>query len=877
MLCNHVGWARRFGAVLLLVPALCSAVRGGPIINGSTLVPVALTPSTSPSFTPQSTYSISGYVYVDAAEDGVKLPGEWGLQNVTLTLNEYSSGGALVLTTTDATNAAGYYLFTGLQPGDTCTITEAQPGNYRPTTSTMGNFLGATGGSIVTDPSGDPSSNLLSVVLPSPTGAFAPNGNSVYSAVNFNFGELPMSPIGDSNTKLPLSPGVPANSAPTAPNGTVAAALALAGASDRFLAGPGGGVLSLTASVANPSVAGYSAVNWQVASLSTGLSVASTGGSGLAAQSATTFAATIDGANLSAGTQNAVVIISGQASPSGATLPSSTASVLIDPVYSRRIDSVATANFGRIMQGSAVGSSFTVSSTGAYLQYSNLTMNPASLAASDSSGNYTVTNSGAVLFNGTTTTSPALAVSATFSNAVSGPVSGSVMLPGNSGLFTGETLAAGTPVLPSLVVPYTATVLAPRTLQAVAGGAAQNAITVPTSGGGLLSGTVVSLPNAYLVTSTNANPDLNHTSIVNVADQTTAAISTSGGTQIGTVTSSQTLFNSGGTQAVNVDIAINSYGPTSGSASLSVVTAEAASVKDNTAYASLPLYFKIPNVGYAAVGGANPSNANNQLLGAALSGTFVAGSQLSSRVAATGSQGANSTTTGYDGSTLSQQSNVTMFNATGTVGSECDIFADPAMSGSYAVTMAWRARNADENGSAFINGLQPSTSSASVLPAGVPALTSDVVELGGLPSGLAYAMQISYDDRINTFLNGSTGSATVQDTYVVKDVSGTWENAVLSDTTTGSLAQTAVNMPLENVYDSSGNLVAEGFLNMELAQGNTLSQLVGSWGVDLTNQEAWAIVDNGSGDFAVVPEPSTLALFGAAAAGLWVYRVRRRK
>ena len=48
-------------------------------------------------------------------------------------------------------------------------------------------------------------------------------------------------------------------------------------------------------------------------------------------------------------------------------------------------------------------------------------------------------------------------------------------------------------------------------------------------------------------------------------------------------------------------------------------------------------------------------------------------------------------------------------------------------------------------------------------------------------------------------------------------------------------------------------------------------QLVGSWGVDLTNQESWAIV-NGSGQFAVVPEPSTCVLLGAGLAGLLVYR-----
>ena len=158
-------------------------------------------------------------MYVDSAEDGVKLPGEWGLQNVTLTLTENSSSGAIAFTATTTTNAAANYAFTGLQPGDTCTIRETQPGNYRLTTATMGNFLSASGGSLariprplaasVIDANDNNNVNILSVVLPSATGSFAPNGSDDYSGVNFNFGELPMTPIGGS--RMPLSPGVPAS------------------------------------------------------------------------------------------------------------------------------------------------------------------------------------------------------------------------------------------------------------------------------------------------------------------------------------------------------------------------------------------------------------------------------------------------------------------------------------------------------------------------------------------------------------------------------------------------------------------------------------------------------------------------------------------
>ncbi len=185
-------------------------------------------------------------------------------------------------------------------------------------------------------------------------------------------------------------------------------------------------------------------------------------------------------------------------------------------------------------------------------------------------------------------------------------------------------------------------------------------------------------------------------------------------------------------------------------------------------------------------------------------------------------------------------------------------------------------RNADENGSAFVNGNTASTNWANVLPAGVPALASDIAEIGGMPSAKVFAIQVSYDDRINTFLNGSSGSATADDGYLVKLVDSKWVKAVSDNTAIGGFAQTAVALPLENVYDSSGNLLTEGFLEQQLALGHAMDDLVGSWGLDATNHESWAIVNNGGGDFAVVPEPSTFALLGAAAAGLMAFRARRR-
>ena len=187
-------------------------------------------------------------------------------------------------------------------------------------------------------------------------------------------------------------------------------------------------------------------------------------------------------------------------SPVEALVGGGTTSAVIDPVYSRGIDAVSTVSFGRVIQGGVGGSTFVVSSTGSHDTLSDLTMNAGTATGTGVAGSFTATNSSPVLFNGTTTTG-AVTVSATFFNWITGPVSDGAVLPGNSGLFTGETLAAGTPALPSVVLPYTATVLEPRVLQPVTGSSIGNAVAVPTTGGGLLYGAVVALPNSYYVTS----------------------------------------------------------------------------------------------------------------------------------------------------------------------------------------------------------------------------------------------------------------------------------------------------------------------------------------------------------------------------------------
>jgi hypothetical protein len=317
-----------------------------------------------------------------------------------------------------------------------------------------------------------------------------------------------------------------------------------------------------------------------------------------------------------------------------------------------------------------------------------------------------------------------------------------------------------------------------------------------------------------------------------------------------------------------------------------VITAEASTVNDTTAYPSLPIAYSVANVGYAAVGGT--ASNGNQLFGAPLTAPFSAGSAITSpiqsNVVATGSSGTASKATTYDFSTLQvkQLTGQTLTNADilGTVGSEADIPLSDAFSASTNVTMAWRARNQTENGSAWLVN-----SGANWAPifknTGAQWLTSDIVQVAGVPtttssaSVFAYAMEMSYDNGINTSIEPGSIN-TVQGAYLAKallDGNGNvtqWENAVDFDvipahTDVGADARTAYNGSLSSFISNYAN-----------PGGYSLDQLVGSWGVDTANQESWAIIDSGGGDFAVVPEPSTIALLAVAAGGLLLYGLRRR-
>ncbi|MGO9601740.1 MAG: beta strand repeat-containing protein, partial [Isosphaeraceae bacterium] len=102
----------------------------------SNVVVTSGTTGTSNNFGELVPSSLSGFVYVDANDDGTKQAGESGIAGVTVSLTGTDDlNNAVSLTTT--TLADGSYGFTNLRPG-TYTITETQPAGYLEGKDTIG-------------------------------------------------------------------------------------------------------------------------------------------------------------------------------------------------------------------------------------------------------------------------------------------------------------------------------------------------------------------------------------------------------------------------------------------------------------------------------------------------------------------------------------------------------------------------------------------------------------------------------------------------------------------------------------------------------------------------------------------------------------------
>jgi hypothetical protein len=119
--------------------------------------------------------SVSGSVYVDAGNTGVKVPGDAPIPNVAIALNGTDDqGNSVALTTT--TDANGVYQFANLRPGS-YTITETQPAGFQEGHNNVGSLGGTVNGDQF----------MLTI-------------NAGNHGVNYNFGEIAPAAVGTQGT-----------------------------------------------------------------------------------------------------------------------------------------------------------------------------------------------------------------------------------------------------------------------------------------------------------------------------------------------------------------------------------------------------------------------------------------------------------------------------------------------------------------------------------------------------------------------------------------------------------------------------------------------------------------------------------------------------
>ncbi len=114
---------------------------------GNQVIPVTLTNNSSLNNNFGELYpsSVSGYVYADSNNDGIKEPGEIGLGGVFVNLSGTTDIGTGVNITLQ-TGPDGYYAFGSLRPGTYTLTKESEPAGYLAGKATLGSQGGVTSG-----------------------------------------------------------------------------------------------------------------------------------------------------------------------------------------------------------------------------------------------------------------------------------------------------------------------------------------------------------------------------------------------------------------------------------------------------------------------------------------------------------------------------------------------------------------------------------------------------------------------------------------------------------------------------------------------------------------------------------------------------------
>ena len=139
------------------------------VISTITLTPGLTSPNNNFGERPLAASSISGFVYYDLSNDGLRAgpPGEPGIPGTTVVLTGVTALGIAIAPQTTTTDANGFYQFTGLQAGS-YQVDETQPAGFLDGRDTAGSL----GGTVTND-------QIAAIVLPDST-----------ASINNNFGEL---------------------------------------------------------------------------------------------------------------------------------------------------------------------------------------------------------------------------------------------------------------------------------------------------------------------------------------------------------------------------------------------------------------------------------------------------------------------------------------------------------------------------------------------------------------------------------------------------------------------------------------------------------------------------------------------------------------